>query len=142
MHEWALAEGVVVTALEEADRLGFERIDALRVTIGELQQISKDVFEFAVAEVLPKSHPKLARAAIALEIEPAGFRCRRCAREFSLADVAGALGDDEGEAVHFVPELAHAFLACPDCESPDFEVVRGRGVWIAEIRGTPAAGED
>lgn len=135
MHEWALAEGVISTALEEADREGLVAIERVEVVIGELQRIKKETFEFAIAEVLPRDQPRLEGADITLEIEPAAFRCRGCTHEFGYRDVSGALGPDEGEAVHFVPELAHAFLECPSCGSPDFEVVRGRGVWIREIRG-------
>ena len=43
--------------------------------------------------------------------------------------------DDAAEAIHFVPELAHAFMRCPDCGSPDFEVAAGRGVAISGIEG-------
>jgi hydrogenase nickel incorporation protein HypA/HybF len=39
----------------------------------------------------------------------------------------------EAEAVHFIPELAHAFLQCPSCGSPDFEMLAGRGVSIGSI---------
>ena len=37
--------------------------------------------------------------------------------------------------IHFVPELAHAYLRCPDCSSADFEVLGGRGVSIDAIEG-------
>ena len=39
------------------------------------------------------------------------------------------------EAIHFIPELAHAFLECPSCQSPDFELLQGRGVSIGAIEG-------
>ena len=41
----------------------------------------------------------------------------------------------ESESIHFVPELAHAFLRCPDCDGADFEVVAGRGVVLQELEG-------
>ena len=34
-----------------------------------------------------------------------------------------------------VPELAHIFVKCPRCKSPDFEVVKGRSIWIESVEG-------
>ena len=73
-----------------------------------------------------------------VQIEPATFRCRACGGAFLLRDAVGAEGDDEREAIHFVPELAHAFMTCPTCRSPDFEIVAGRGVAIEAIDGEVA----
>jgi hydrogenase nickel incorporation protein HypA/HybF len=39
----------------------------------------------------------------------------------------------EREAVHFLPEAAHAYLRCPRCGSVDFDVAAGRGVSIVSI---------
>jgi hydrogenase nickel incorporation protein HypA/HybF len=44
-------------------------------------------------------------------------------------------GEETSEAVHFVPEMAHVYLKCPKCGSPDFEIAEGRGVWLASIKG-------
>ncbi|MHC4548882.1 MAG: hydrogenase nickel incorporation protein HypA [Planctomycetota bacterium] len=134
MHEFALAEAVLTSALDAAEKEKLSRITAIRVRIGELQRIKQDIFEFALKEVMPASEPRLAETEITLEIEPARFRCRACERRFALADV-GEQGADEAEAIHFIPELAHAFLRCPDCRSPDFEVAEGRGVVIESIEG-------
>ena len=54
MHEWALAEGVISTAVEEAEREGLVAVERVEVVIGELQRIKKETFEFAIAEVLPE----------------------------------------------------------------------------------------
>ena len=43
--------------------------------------------------------------------------------------------EDVREAIHFVPEIAHTYIKCPKCGSPDFEVVQGRGVWLESIKG-------
>jgi len=134
MHEFALAEAVMTTALQAADRERLDRILAIRVRIGELQRIKKDVFEFALKEMVPATEPRLFATEITLEIEPARFRCRACDRSFLLAD-AGEQSEDEAEAIHFVPELAHAYLRCPGCSSADFEVLGGRGVSIDAIEG-------
>ena len=135
MHELALADAVITTALAAARREGIRRIVRIDVTIGELQRIERDVFEFALREVLPAGEPLLASARIELEIEPVRFRCRPCSCEFGSSDTEGAQGTDAQEAIHFIPELAHAFVRCPQCHSPDFEVTQGRGVAIRAIEG-------
>ena len=135
MHEWALAEGVIRTALEAGREAGLSSIARISVKIGELQRIEKQVFEEALERVLPRSDPRLAGTRIELGIEPARFRCRPCRAEFALGEIAGPLGPAELESIHFIPELAHAFLSCPRCHSPDFEVLEGRGVWIESVDG-------
>ena len=37
MHEWVLAEGVISTALEVAEREGLSEITAIKIKMGELQ---------------------------------------------------------------------------------------------------------
>ena len=135
MHEFALADAVITTALRVAKREGMASIERIEVRIGELQRISRETFEFALREVLPLELPAVAATEIILTMEPARFRCRPCGREFSVADTGGPDGEEEKEAIHFIPELAHAYLGCPACSSPDFEVLSGRGVSIARIEG-------
>jgi len=135
VHEWALAEGVVETALELSEKEGFARITRIVLRIGELQRIGTEGFRAALETVMPPENPRLAAVEVVLEVEPAGFECRRCGRAFGLVDCGGNLDEDQSEAIHFIPELAHAFIRCPACESPDFEVTRGRGVWLQTLEG-------
>jgi hydrogenase nickel incorporation protein HypA/HybF len=135
VHELALAEAVVTAALEAAEREGLHRIDRIDVRVGELQHIRRQTFEFALKEVMPVSEPLLAATEFRVGIEPARFRCRPCGHAFGLAETGGPQDEGEQEAIHFVPELAHAFLRCPHCGSPDFDLVEGRGVSIRSIEG-------
>jgi hydrogenase nickel incorporation protein HypA/HybF len=72
-------------------------------------------------------------AKFVIEAVPASFKCRKCSREWKLK--SEKLDKTTGEAIHFVPEMAHVYLKCPQCGSPDFEVKEGRGVWLASIKG-------
>jgi hydrogenase nickel incorporation protein HypA/HybF len=135
VHEFALAQAVIDAALQAAAQAGIQRIVRLTVRIGELQQIERDCFAFALQEVMPAAEPRLTDVAIAIETEPARFRCRPCEHAFALADTRPPEGDDEAEAIHFIPELAHAFIRCPRCQSPDFEVLAGRGVTLQSLEG-------
>lgn len=134
MHEFALAEAVIDTALATAHREKIERLTRIVVRIGELQRIERDAFEFALREVLPASESRLRGVELVLETAPARFRCRPCGQSFGLAET-GEIEEEESESVHFIPELVHAFLRCPGCGSPDFEVVEGRGIVLQTLEG-------
>jgi hydrogenase nickel incorporation protein HypA/HybF len=138
MHEFALAEAVVSAALREAEKAGIARIETVEVYVGELQRIRPETFEFSLREVLPTHEPRLASAKIRLTIEAARFACRVCEREFGLQDTKGPEDSNQAEAIHFIPELAHSYLRCPGCRSPDFEIRAGRGVVLRRIEGQSA----
>jgi hydrogenase nickel incorporation protein HypA/HybF len=137
MHEWALAEATVEAVRREA---AGRRVLGVRLAFGELQQADRDVFAAAIAEYAAAAG--IDAPAFTVDLEPARFACRRCGREWALAEVPG-LGDDEREAIHLLPEAAHAYLRCPGCGSRDFDIAAGRGVAIASIEleepGTMAA---
>ncbi len=99
------------------------------VLVGELQAIDREIFEFALASLAAEAG--LPADSFVVRAEPAQFRCRACGRRWGLGAESG-LTDEQREAIHFLPESAHAFVRCPGCGSVDFEVERGRGVAIAE----------
>lgn len=135
MHEMALAEAVVAAAIDAAEKNGIAKITKIEVRVGELQQIENDAFRFAIEEMIPRSEPRLAGAKLEIVADPARCLCRACGRSFGLADVPPPGDHESSEAIHFIPELAHAFLRCPACASPDFEVQGGRGVTLGAIEG-------
>lgn len=136
MHEWALAEATVEAVRREA---AGRRVLAVRLAFGELQQVDRSIFAAAVAELAPAAG--FGSAALEIAEEPARFACRACAAEWVLADVPGLPADDR-EAIHLLPEAAHAYLRCPRCGSVDFDVAAGRGVSITAVElEDPAAPE-
>ncbi|RZN37247.1 MAG: hydrogenase nickel incorporation protein HypA [Methanophagales archaeon ANME-1-THS] len=135
MHEWALAEAVIASALEESRKGGLGEVTEITLRIGELQHLELEIFKFALDE-LAKSYagsPSLQSLKIKIEPEQAIFKCRVCGAEWDFGDPG--LDQKEYEAVHFAPEVAHAYIRCPSCKSPDFEVIQGRGVLIHSIKG-------
>jgi hydrogenase nickel incorporation protein HypA/HybF len=130
MHEWALAEAVAATVDRVLREHRGARLLAVTVRIGELQRIEREVFEQGLEACLQDRPygPELFR----YEIEEASFRCNLCGREWPLGSVAG-LGQEELEAIHFLPETAHVYLRCPECGSPDFRLHSGRGIGVASI---------
>ena len=52
MHEWALAESVIVTAVDEIKNNKLKNISRIQVKVGELQQIDLGIFRFALENIL------------------------------------------------------------------------------------------
>lgn len=132
MHEWALADGIVRTAIEFAKQHGTEKVLALRIVLGELQDVNQEILEFAINEI--KRGTIAEEAELEFVIEEAEFKCRNCETEWKLKDVKSGFDERIKEDIHFIPEVVHAFLACPKCGSRDFEVTKGRGVYLAAIK--------
>jgi len=130
MHEWALAEAVIAAASQTARKEGLKKVTEVIITIGEMQQIEQDIFCFALSQLRPA---EFAETKFEVEKERAELKCRVCGHEWLFG--RSKLDRDSAEAVHFVPEVAHAFVKCPKCDSPDFEIVKGRGVWLKTIKG-------
>jgi hydrogenase nickel incorporation protein HypA/HybF len=130
MHEWALAEGIVKTADKFAEDQGITEITEVRIMVGELQSIEHEIIEFALDQLRT---PRMKVAKFVIEAVPARFKCRKCSEEWQMD--TGKFDETTGEAIHFVPEMAHVYIKCPKCGSPDFEVTQGRGVWLASIKG-------
>ncbi len=133
MHEWALAEAVVMTAKKAAHEKKLRRVTEITVKLGELQQIEREIFAFALEQILSQEDPLMREAQIVFEIEHAQLCCRGCSFEWAFE--GKHVSPEIAEAIHFLPEIAHAYIRCPRCHSPDFEIMKGRGVWLASLRG-------
>jgi len=130
MHEWALAEAVIAAASQIAEKEQLKRVTEVKIKIGEMQQIERDIFDFALSQLRPA---KLRKARFEVETEKAELKCRVCGHEWPFSE--NRLDTNSAEAIHFVPEVAHAYIKCPKCGSPDFEIIRGRGIWLETIKG-------
>jgi hydrogenase nickel incorporation protein HypA/HybF len=130
MHEWALAEGVIQAASVVAEDQGLKKITEIIVQIGELQQIEREILQFALEQLRT---PLMKGVEFTLEAIPGKLKCRTCDEEWTFNPQG--VGEDESEAIHFVPEVAHVYISCPGCGSPDFQVLEGRGVLLASIKG-------
>jgi len=135
MHEWALAEAVVSTALEESKKEGLKEITKIKLKIGELQQIDIDTFKFVLNEVIQPQHSMIKKTEIELETEKGILKCRVCGHKWAFKNMLEKLDEEKSESIHFIPEMSHIYMRCPKCKSPDFEIVQGRGVWIDSIEG-------
>jgi len=130
MHEWALAEAVIAAASEIVEKEGLQEVSEVKIRVGELQQIERDILEFALSKLKPA---KFKNAKFRIEVAKAQLKCRVCGHKWTFSK--GNLDKSTAEAIHFVPEIAHTYMKCPKCGSPDFEVLHGRGIWLESIKG-------
>jgi len=135
MHEWALAESILTTAVEAADKEKLKKIREINISIGELQQIEQDIFEFALEQIIKDYGGKLKGVKISIKTEKSKFICNNCQNKWSFSDMKNKINEDESESIHFIPEVALVHSRCPKCGSPDFELTEGRGVSILSIKG-------
>jgi hydrogenase nickel incorporation protein HypA/HybF len=142
MHELALADAVVKAAVRTANERGLSRIDRIVVGVGELQQIDPDLFRYSLTSVLGTADPRVAGVAFDVRDVEVAFTCRACGAAFGRRELEAVGNETALEAIHLVPELAHAYVRCPSCASPDFEVTAGRGVVLERIEGEGDAGRD
>lgn len=139
MHELALADAVVKAAVRAASERGIRRIDRIVVGVGELQQIDPELFRYSLTSVLATADPRVAGVVFDVRDVAVAFGCRACGAAFGRPELEAVGNDTALEAIHLLPELAHAYVRCPACASPDFEVTAGRGVMLERIEGE---GED
>jgi hydrogenase nickel incorporation protein HypA/HybF len=130
MHEWALADAVLTSVLDALPGRDARRIHRVRLQIGELQAVDREIFLFGLGTLLEPYGVPVERFVV--ETRPAELSCGACGNRWGLGQGSG-LSEEEREAIHFLPEAAHAFVRCPRCGSPDFSVEEGRGVSIAGI---------
>ncbi|MEM2930144.1 MAG: hydrogenase nickel incorporation protein HypA [Thermoproteota archaeon] len=130
MHEWALAESVIRTILRMVEEKRVEKIIEVKIKIGEMQQVDHEIFRTALTKLKPV---ELKDTEFIIEVAKTELKCRVCG--FKWFFQRDELGEDMLEAIHFLPEVSHAYVKCPKCGSPDFEIIGGRGVWIESIKG-------
>ncbi len=130
MHEWALAEAILASAKQVAEQENLKEVTELTIKVGELQQIEPPILRFALSQMKPDNF-KFAKFHI-LKANST-LKCRVCGTtwQFNLKKLDKATA----EAIHFVPEVAHSFIKCPKCGSPDFEIASGRGVYLDSVKG-------
>jgi hydrogenase nickel incorporation protein HypA/HybF len=131
MHEWALAEAVITAATQIATKEKLKEITEVTVSVGELQQVELDILKFAFSQLKPASFKN---AKFRITRAKTTLRCRACGNTWLFKKQK--LDKSTAEAIHFVPEVAHTYIKCPKCGSPDFEITEGRGVWLKNIKGT------
>jgi hydrogenase nickel incorporation protein HypA/HybF len=130
MHEWALAEAILATAAQIAEKEQLKEVTEVTIRVGELQDVEPKILRFALKEIKSDLFKNAKFRILKAKTE---LKCRVCATcwKFKKNELDAATA----EAIHFVPEAAHTFVKCPKCGSPDFEIASGRGVWLDNLQG-------
>ena len=130
MHEWALAEAILKSATQLAEQEKLKEVTEVTIRIGELQQVESLILRSAI------SHMKtdlFKNAKFHILKAKSTLNCRVCSTTWQLN--LKKLDKNTAEAIHFVPEVVHTYIKCPNCGSPDYEIATGRGVWLENIKG-------
>jgi len=135
MHEWALAESVVTTIVKETENNNLKKISKVVIKIGELQQLDLETFRFALENIIHSFNLSLTMSHIVINQAKSRLQCKVCGNIWSFDESLKDLQENEIEAIHFIPEVAHIYIRCTECKSPDFEILMGRGVYIESIEG-------
>jgi hydrogenase nickel incorporation protein HypA/HybF len=130
MHEWALAEAVITATTQLAEEKNIKQITEINIKIGQMQQIDRPILRFALSQLKPASFKK---TKIHITSAKTKLKCRVCGQNWVFKKKN--LDRNTTEAIHFVPEIAHTYIKCPKCNSPDFEICEGRGIWLESIKG-------
>jgi hydrogenase nickel incorporation protein HypA/HybF len=128
MHEWALADAILATVSSELASRGAPGVRSVVVNLGELQAADREILLFALRSLCRET--LIDPDAFRFETEQALFACGSCGTQWGLDSVVST---EHREAIHFLPESAHAFLRCPKCGSADFSIAQGRGVSVGAI---------
>ena len=132
MHEWSLAEAVLKSSVKEAKKRNLRKLLEVKIVLGELQGIEEEIVKFGLDSL--KKGTMAEEANFVFINEKVAFKCRNCQNRWTLKET-NINEHTIKESIHFVPEVVHSFIRCTRCGSPDFEVVRGRGIYIKEITG-------
>jgi len=110
MHEFSLAEALLVEVDRVRQEYGGGRLKAFRVEVGELAGVEPDLLAGAV-ELLLADGPDRG-ASLKLETIPVEVRCRECGEESRVRNFC--------------------FL-CPRCGGGRLEVLRGEGLVLRDV---------
>ncbi len=130
MHEWALAEAILKSANEIAQKEKLREVTEVTIRTGELQQVEPSILRLALSEM---KQPIFKNTKFHILKTKTTLECRVCGNTWKFN--IKKLDKDKAEAVHFVPEVAHTYIKCQKCGSPDFKIASGRGVWLDSIEG-------
>jgi hydrogenase nickel incorporation protein HypA/HybF len=131
MHEWALAEAVLKAATDIAEKENLAEVTEVNMKIGEMQQVERPILRFALKQLKPANFKN---AKFRITTAKTTLKCHVCGNTWLFEKQK--LDDATKEAIHFVPEVAHTYIKCPKCGSPDFEIAQGRGIWLETVKGT------
>ena len=121
---------MITAASKIAEKEKLKKITEVIIKVGELQQVEEDIILFAFNQLRTDLFKS---TKLCMFKGKTKLKCHFCDNAWNF--IKENLDETTAESIHFVPEVAHAYIKCPKCGSPDFEIVEGRGIWIENIKG-------
>lgn len=111
MHELAITEGIMDAALPAAKEAGAKKILEIRLKIGELSGVMPECIQ-EYFDIISKG--TIAQdAKLIVEKIPITIHCNKCGYEGIIEKKA---------------------RTCPECESSDFSIIRGREYFVDNLK--------
>jgi len=128
MHELSLSKATYKSILKivQNKNKDLNEIKEIILGIGEIQNIDIEIFLQSLENYLPNIK-------INYEIIKAKIKCNKCFNEWFYSDSLNSLDEDQKESIHFIPETIYLFIRCNKCNSNDFEIIDGRGIFILDL---------
>lgn len=111
MHELSIAQSLIDTACEEAQRAGASRVCRISLRIGALAGVVKEALQFS------------------FELAAEGTLCEGA--ELDIEDVALTVMCPACNAPRTLPQAWH--FSCPDCGAPASEILTGRELDLVSL---------
>ena len=111
MHELSIAVSMVDMAVEESQRQGGVRVNAIYLKLGKLSGVVKDALLFSYDVVCEGT--QLEGSRLIIEEIPIVVFCPKCEAE--------------------TPPVSITNFCCPTCETPTPQVVRGREMEVTAL---------
>jgi len=112
MHEYGVTKSLVDLCNQEAEKNNLKKIFKINLKIGKFTGFSADSIKFYFDYLKPDT--KCVDAEIMFEEIPIKIKCENCKKENIIDD---------------------PIFLCPDCGSPDIEIITGREFYIESIEG-------
>ena len=111
----SIAQSILDLVADEAARAGLERVEEVRLRIGEMSGVVPDSLSFCWSLMSKEEAAGPAQgAALAIELIPVKAECRSCGQTFIVDNYD---------------------FSCPGCGSGETDILEGRDMTIASIVG-------
>ena len=118
MHELSMADAIVKTAIDVAEKNNAQEITEVTIEIGKLTLLNPEQLKFMI-EVLSED-TLLEGAEIIISEIPIEIRCKSC-------DFVGIASSDDLD--HYV-----SIVKCPKCKGHELEITKGRECNVKTIK--------
>ncbi len=129
MHELSIAQKIIETIEEEANKSGLERVISAKLKIGRMAAFQKEQLEFCL--VTYEKTDMLEDMRFEIEEVPVGLKCKACGQEYLDARF------DDAEFAHDIAHAPALYIPppCPSCSSDDVTMVSGNEMTLVSIEG-------